>query len=223
MDITYIITGASKGIGKYLFEQLCNVYGFYNTTKTDKICMYKVDIGNTDEIHDFIEINKSSLKNIVLINCAGINYNSMSHKANIIDWKKVIDVNLCGTFNVINAFLPLMREQKYGRIINMSSVVGKMGVMGTSAYAASKAGLTGMIKSIACENAMFGITINNLNLGYFNCGMIEQVPLDIQEKIKQTIPCKQFGNPENIYNAVEFLIKSDYVNGAGIDINGGLI
>jgi NAD(P)-dependent dehydrogenase (short-subunit alcohol dehydrogenase family) len=123
---------------------------------------------------------------------------------------------------MIRAILPFMREQNYGRIINFSSVLAQKGVAGTSAYAASKAALWGMSKSIAAENAGKNITINCLNLGYFNLGMIEQVPEELQNELKKSIPTGDFGDPENIYKAVRFLIESNYVNGSSIDINGGL-
>lgn len=100
----------------------------------------------------WIESINDQLDNIILINCAGISYSSFAHKADIIQWKNVINVNLNGTFNVIHCLLPWMREQHYGRIIN-SSVVAKLPTMGVSAYAASKAGLIGLTKSLALENA----------------------------------------------------------------------
>jgi len=165
---------------------------------------------------------EDKITRVILINCAGTNYSSFAHKSDIKKWVKVINVNLVGTFNVIHAFLPYMREENYGRIINFSSVVAQIGVPGTSAYAASKAGLCGLTKSIAVENAKKGITINNLNLGYFNIGMINDVPKDFQKAIKEKIPSGNFGDPENIFKAVKFLIEADYVNGTSIDINGGL-
>ena len=224
-----IITGASRGIGKFLFEKFVEldetVYGTYNSTypETDKLEFFtKVDISNYSDVSDWIENIKSKITKLTLINCAGNNYNSFAHKADVDNWSKVINVNLIGTFNVIRAVLPIMREQGYGRIINFSSIVAQMGIPGTSAYAASKAGLWGLTKSIAVENAKKGITINNLNLGYFDIGMIKEVPEKFQEIIKEKIPTGNFGNPENIFNAVKFLIETDYINGTSIDINGGL-
>jgi acetoacetyl-CoA reductase/3-oxoacyl-[acyl-carrier protein] reductase len=129
---------------------------------------------------------------------------------------------LIGTFNVIRAVLPLMREERYGRIINFSSVVAQMGIPGTSAYAASKAGLSGLTKSIAVENAKRGITINNLNLGYFDIGMISEVSNEFQKLIKDKIPTGNFGNPINIFKAINFIIETDYINGTSIDLNAGL-
>lgn len=224
-----IITGASRGIGKFLFEKFVelgeNVYGTYNSTypEADKMEFFtKVDISNYLDVSNWIEKIKSKISKLTLINCAGNNYNSFAHKADADNWSEVINVNLIGTFNVIRAVLPIMREEGYGRIINFSSIVAQMGIPGTSAYAASKAGLWGLSKSIAVENAVKGITINNLNLGYFDIGMIKEVPGKFQEIIKEKIPTGNFGNPENIFRAVKFLMETDYINGTSIDINAGL-
>jgi len=224
-----IITGASKGIGKFLFKKFWEkgeiVYGTYNSTfpDTEKVEYFtKVDISCISSIKKWINKIKGNITRVILINYAGTNYSSFAHKSDIEKWIEVINVNLIGTFNVIHAFLPYMREENYGRIINFSSVVAQIGVPGTSAYAASKAGLWGLTKSIAVENAQKGITINNLNLGYFNIGIINEVPKEFQKVIKERIPSGNFGDPENIFKAVKFLIETDYVNGTSIDINGGL-
>ena len=155
-----------------------------------------------------------------LVNCMGVVYDKMAHKTDPLEWGRVIDINLIQTMDVIRMALPGMRKQKFGRIINLSSVVANMGVAGTSAYAASKAGLNGMIKSIAVENASKNVLINNLNLGYMDLGMTKKIPNydDLLEKI----PVGSFGHASEIISAIEFLIKSDYITGTCIDINGGL-
>lgn len=225
-----VITGASKGIGNYLLKSFTadgeKVVGTYNTTLPDLAVndlFIKLDVSNFDKTKTKLLDLLNDQKEIVLINCAGINYNAFAHKADIDKWQSVIDVNLTGTFKVINCLLPLMRKNKYGRIINFSSVVPALGVSGTSAYSASKSALWGMSRAICAENAINGITINNLNLGYFEIGMLNQIPSDILESIKNKIPCKQFGQPKDIYVAVKFLIECSYINGASIDINGGII
>ncbi|HNX01538.1 MAG TPA: SDR family oxidoreductase, partial [Candidatus Cloacimonadota bacterium] len=174
------------------------------------------------ELELWIEKVQTKLSKVVLINCAGINYNAFAHKSDLEQWSRVIQVNLIGTFFMIHALLPVMREQNWGRIINFASVVAQAGVPGTTAYAASKAGLWGLSKSLSKENASKGITVNSLNLGYFDVGMIQEVPSEMQAKIKEQIPTGNFGNPMNIYNAIRFLIASDYVNGTTIDLNAGL-
>jgi len=156
----------------------------------------------------------------ILINCMGINYDSSFHDADPDNWNDVIWTNLLDVAEVMRKALPEMRERKYGRIINLSSVVSSMGVRGTSAYAASKAGLNGMIKSIAIENARHNVLINNLNLGYFDLGMTHKIKN--YEKIKESIPVLEFGNVGEIISAIHFLVRSNYITGTTIDINGGL-
>jgi acetoacetyl-CoA reductase/3-oxoacyl-[acyl-carrier protein] reductase len=225
-----IITGASGGIGKYLFnhytEKKFIVYGTYNkSTVSERLSNYhKVDLTNVTSVNEFVsKIAVTSDNRIALINCAGSNYNAFAHKADPIKWAELLQINLVGTFNIIQALLPTMREAEFGRIINFSSIVAQRGVAGTSAYAASKAGMWGMSKAIAIENASKGITINNLNLGYFSVGMIDQVPKPIQLEIKNQIPMKRFGDPQDILSAVEFLRINSYITGATLDINGGLV
>lgn len=227
-----IITGASKGIGRYLFTEFSNngfdVIGTYKSENqfiSNKIPnYYKVDISNYFDVENWFNSVKNKLENITLINCAGINYNSFAHKADINTWKTVIDVNLIGTFNVIRNFLPLMRDQNFGRIINLSSVVTKLPTLGVSAYAASKSGLIGLTKSLAAENASKGITINSINLGYVNLGMaVEQIPQSNQENLITKIPAGRFCEPIEIYKTITYLMETEYVNGASIDINGALI
>jgi acetoacetyl-CoA reductase/3-oxoacyl-[acyl-carrier protein] reductase len=218
-----LITGASRGIGKFLFDKLKDdnvVFGTCHTTPIEGHEYTSVNIAELDSVSAWInQINPSK---ITLLNCAGVNYNAFAHKSDPLEWTKVIATNLVGTFNTISAVLPIMRNEGYGRIINFSSVVAQRGVVGTSAYSASKSALWGLTKTIAVENASKGITINNLNLGYFDIGMIDQVPDEMKERISQQIPVKRLGDPVNIYNAVDFLMKSDYITGTNIDINGGL-
>lgn len=225
-----IITGITGGIGHYLYDTYKkvgeNILGTYHqnipTEKGYENC-HALDITNYKNVEEFINHHSKSLVNITLINCAGVTHNAFAHKSKIEDWNHVINVNLNGTYNMIRAILPVMREQNFGRIINLSSIVANTGVMGTSAYAASKAGINGMIKSIALENAQKGVTINNINLGYFNVGMIETVPAEIQEKIKSKIAYNEFGDPQNILNTIQYIRDTPYLTGSCIDLNGGLV
>lgn len=228
-NIKVYITGASKGIGLYLLEALrsdgFDVCGTYLTSfpPTHLNSLYtQVDISNSEQISMWFKKESKGGQKIVLINNAGINYNAFAHKSDISNWAKVIDVNVSGTFRVIQAFLPHMRGVNFGRIINISSIASKMGVIGTSAYASSKSALVGLSKSIAIENAAKGVTINNLDLGYFEIGMINDIPAEPLKKILEAIPSHKLGDPSNIAKAVKFLIESEYVNGSQIDINGGL-
>jgi len=224
-----LITGASRGIGKFLMNKFSEegekVHGTYFSTLPDKNQsenLSKVNIVNYSEVSEWVNSVCDPDEKIILLNCAGGNYNATAHKADIKKWTEVIGINLTGTFNVIKSVLPLMREKGFGRIINFSSIVAQKGIPGTSAYAASKAGLWGLTKSIAAENARKGITVNNLNLGYFDIGMITEVPQEMLTFIKREIPTGELGNPENIFNAVNFLVDSDYINGTSINMNAGL-
>lgn len=227
-----IITGASKNVGRYLFENFKEegyvVIGTYNSTfegyEQDKRDYHQLNISDHESVVDFVNSIRARLNRVTLINCAGISYNSFAHKADSKKWGDVIDVNLKGTFYMIQALLPFMRKDGFGRIINFSSVIAKLPTPGVSAYAASKAGIIGLTKSLAAENGSKGITVNSINLGYVNIGMgVNDVPLISQEKIKSQIPLNRFCNPEEIYSTVKYLMKTEYVNGAAIDINGGLL
>lgn len=225
-----IITGITGGIGNYLFHAFLqkgeDVIGTYHLNKPEgdqyANCV-QLDITDNAQVETFVKNNAAALKNITLINCAGVSYNAFAHKSKADEWAQVINVNLTGTFYLIRAVLPLMREQNSGRIINLSSIVAQTGVIGTSAYAASKAGLNGMIKSIALENAQKGITVNNINLGYFRVGMIETVPEEMKAAIKAKIAVNEFGDPENIFKSIQYIRETDYLTGSCIDLNGGLV
>lgn len=224
-----VITGASKNIGKYLFERYSDiedVIGTYNSTISDSNSYkyYNVDISDYNSVKVFFESIEKSITMLTVINCAGISYNSYAHKSNPIEWKRVIEVNLFGAYHVIRAFLPIMRTQGYGRIINISSVAAQKSTPGISAYAASKSALWGMTKSICAENGSKNITINNINLGYMKIGMgVECVPEEYQDYIKKQIPSNKFCDVSDLFNTVEYIRNTEYLNGVSIDLNGGLI
>lgn len=227
-----IITGASKGLGKYLFDSFKNTgyetIGTYNSTTIDienaTEFYYRVDVSDYQQVQEWIQKIRNQLNNITVINCAGISYNSFAHKSDINRWHNVIFVNLIGSFNVIHCLLPIMREQHFGRIINFSSVVAKLPTPGVSCYAASKAGLIGMTKSLAVENGACGITVNAINLGYVNLGMgLNEVSQSYREKIKMQIPLGRFCYPEEVYSTVKYMMETEYLNGVDLDINGGIL
>lgn len=221
-----IIIGASKGIGKCLYELFVehkyNVLGTYCSNQRGNENLVHLDTTNIQEVIDFA--NKYNNGNIVLINCAGISYNSFAHKADLEKWKDVINVNLIGTFNVIHSFLPAMRNNQWGRIINFTSVVTKYPTPGVSAYTASKSALIGLTKALSHENAQCGVTVNSINLGYTEVGMgVEDVPTEYKEIVISKIPEKRFCKPIEIFNTIEYIIKTEYLSGSIIDLNGGLI
>lgn len=226
---TFIVSGIAGGIGQLLahhFDQNGDsVIGLYRNT----VPIYKpsggnycVDVTNWNDVSRFIDKKKLELGEIVLLACAASNYTALAHNANHNEWEKIIKINLVGAYNVAAACLPIMRQQSYGRIIFFSSVVAQIPTPGASAYSASKAGLWGLAKSLAAENALMGITANCLNLGYMQMGMIKNVPEKYQKKVLEKIPSNNFGDEKSIVSSVEFLIDASYVNGTAIDINGAL-
>jgi acetoacetyl-CoA reductase/3-oxoacyl-[acyl-carrier protein] reductase len=223
-----LIAGASGGIGKFLAKELCQdheVYGSYNSRRPMSNMSYgmtKVDISIESDVSSWIDDVCKAEDDLALIYCIGVNYNCMMHKTESDRWEEVIESNLIGVQRVIRHILPRMRERRFGRIVLLSSVVPQMGVPGTSAYSASKSALWGLSKAVAKENARYGITINTINLGYFDIGMIHDVPPEMLEQITQSIPVGRLGDPVNILKAVEFILGTDYLTGTGIDINGGL-
>jgi NAD(P)-dependent dehydrogenase (short-subunit alcohol dehydrogenase family) len=234
---TIVVIGASGGIGRYLMMELARdhrtvgTFCNHNPVASDWLPVYRQSVGTDPELYhlDLVEDSLDAFAGgvvgpqTVLINAAGISKDSMGHRLRAEHWDSVMDVNLRGAFLAAKAFLPHMREAGWGRIVNLCSVVGQKGVPGTSAYAASKAGLEGLTRTLAIENAGKGITVNALTLGYMTVGMINVLPAESQEKIKDTIPMKRFGHPQNVAAAIRFLIEADYVTGATININGGLL
>jgi len=224
-----LIAGASGGIGKYLAEQFSEkgfeVFGTYNShppKQNLKYKMDKVDVTKESEIEEWINNVANCSDELSFIYCVGLNYNCITHKAETDKWLEVINTNLIGAQLSLKHILPLMRNKRYGRIILFSSVVPQIGVPGTSAYSSSKAGLWGLTKTVAIENATYGITINTVNLGYFDIGMIKDVPTDLLNKIINSIPIGKLGDPVNILKTVEYLIATDYITGSQINLNGGL-
>lgn len=208
-----IITGASGGIGSYLVDR------FRQHEMVTPIHHRDIDLTSEESIS---KLYFDGSQNITLIHCAGYNHNAFTSKMDFDEWKKVLSVNLDSAFLLSKHLIPIMREQNFGRIIFMSSVVPHIGVAGTCAYSASKMGLLGLMRSIVKENATKNITCNTLTLGYFNTGMIKQVPESNLQNIIESIPVKHLGDPQNIYNVVDCLMKSEYINGAEIEITGGL-
>ncbi len=237
-----LLIGASGGLGRHFALGLANAgYNLilhYNKSEektknlTDelknfpiKFTEHKADISNEEEIESMVKKTADELGSIdVLINNAGISIDGMSWKLGLDAWNKVISVNLTGPFICIKHVLPIMRKNKWGRIINITSVVPQIGVPGTIAYSASKAGLNGITKSVSREVINYNITINQIALGYFNAGMLFQIPEETREQIKATIPKKEFGNPEEIVRCILYLCgdKANYITGQTININGCL-
>lgn len=158
-----------------------------------------------------------------LVNVAGSSSNGMSWKISAEDFSRVINDTLLSTFLCCKAFVPEMRERRYGRILNFSSIVGSTGAAGASHYAAAKAGVVGFTKSLSLELASRGITANALALGYFDTGMIHTVPEALQAEIRARIPAGRFGGLDDVGAAVSYLTSeaSAFLTGQAIHLNGG--
>lgn len=229
-----LITGASGGMGTHFTnwfkQQNVNLALHYFEAKntmeaSDSIAYFQADLTNEDEVNHMIEAVISRFGRVdVLINNAGISKSAMSWKTTLEDWNATVAVNLTAPFLVSKACVPTMRNAKIGRIINITSVVGQTGQIGTAAYAASKAGLIGLTKTMAKELASNNITVNALALGYFSTGMIADVPQEQQDQIIESIPLKKLGDPAAVCKTVEWLISDEaaYVTGQVIELNGGL-
>jgi NAD(P)-dependent dehydrogenase (short-subunit alcohol dehydrogenase family) len=229
-----LITGASGGMGKEITK-------WFNTDQYKLVLHYHlhpVDLEASDssfhiqadlrEEKQITEMVDAALKHFgridILINNAGISNSAMSWKTDFEAWKETLAINLDAPFLLSKAVIPSMRSNNFGKIINISSVVAQTGAIGTAAYAASKAGLIGLTKTLSKELASNNISVNALALGYFKIGMIDDVPLEIQETIIQTIPKKELGNPSAVCKTIEWLIsdEADYVTGQVINLNGGM-
>jgi NAD(P)-dependent dehydrogenase (short-subunit alcohol dehydrogenase family) len=233
MNKTILIIGSSGGLGTELvtfFEQKgYNLALHYlnnppNTTSENVKC-YQADITQESQVEKLITYVMTDFGRIdVVLHNAGVSKNGMSWKTAEADWSETLAVNLTGPFLVSKHVIPHMRAANFGRILFMSSVVAQTGFIGTAAYAASKAGLLGLTKTLAKELANKNITVNALALGYFNVGMIDDVPLDMQKQLKTNIPMGELGNTEQLGALIDYLItdQSNYLTGQTLNLNGGL-
>jgi len=226
-----ILTGASGGIGKALVSYLLRidnqVIGIYNTTmpKTpgDKKLIYEqLNLEEARDIRSFVEKWKDKLSRVTLIHAAALKIDGPVANYTESDWEQMMRVNLKGNFLLTQALLSHMINERWGRIIHISSLGGIQGDLGTIAYSTAKTGLFGMSRVLAKEYARFDITSNILVLGYFETGLFNKLKDVLKKELLDKIPSKTFGKISNIANAVEFLIKSEYVNGAVINIDGGI-
>lgn len=227
------ITGATGGLGTAMvkhFEKTgarLALHSFQQETY-DVACehaWFQADLSDAASIPNLVQQVLDRFGRIdVLINNAGISRNGVSWKLDAADWDEVLAINLSAPFHLIKGVLPSMRSHQFGRIISISSVVAQTGVSGTAAYAASKAGLLGLTKTVAKETATSGITVNALALGYFDSGMISEVSPELQEHIRLQIPKQRLGSVDTILATLDWLLlpASDYITGQTISLNGGL-
>ena len=237
-NLNVVVTGATGIIGNSILEKL--VLGGSNILATgtneeklkiiknkhEKIKILKFDISKHNEIEKFVDSCSTTLSNKidVLINNAGITKDNLSIRMREEEWKKVIDINLSSTFFLTKNVIKKMLKSKKGKIINITSVVGHSGNIGQANYAASKAGIIAMSKSLALEYGKKNITVNCVSPGFILSDMTDKISKEHTELLKSRISLNKFGNPEDVANTIAFLCSklSDYITGETIHVNGGM-
>ena len=233
-----IVTGASGGIGNSIIKKLSEAGAniLASGTKIEKLeelkknfeglKILKFDISQSDKIEEFIEKATSELGGSLdgMVNNAGITQDNLAIRMSLDEWQKVININLTSTFLMSKFSIKKMLKNKYGKIVNITSVVGHTGNLGQANYTASKAGIIAMSKSLAMEYAKKNININCVSPGFIKTTMTDKIDDKFKEVIISKIPSARLGEPEDVANAVLFLSsdKSDYINGETLHVNGGM-
>ena len=237
-NLNIILTGATGVIGNSILDKLISAGSTDLATGTNEeklkliqekyknLNVLKFDISDHKNIDKFVEDCSSILSNKidVLINNAGITHDNLSIKMREEEWKRVIDINLTSTFLISKNVIRKMIKSKTGKIINITSVVGHSGNIGQANYAASKAGIIAMSKSLALEYGKKNITINSVSPGFILSEMTNKISEDHTELLKSRISLNKFGKPEDVANTVIFLSSNlaDYITGETIHVNGGM-
>lgn len=228
-----LITGASGALGKQIAAYLeklghalvLHYFQHFIVSDNPNVMTFSCDLRNSDEMQQMVDKAIERFGRIdVLINNAGISISNVAWKTTAEAWKQTLQINLDAPFFLSQAVIPSMRANHFGRIINITSVVAQTGFVGTSAYAASKAGLIGLTKTLSKELAKFNIAVNAIALGYFNTGMIDDVPEEMQVKLLEQVPVNQLGEPLLLAKMIDFLIsdEANFITGQTLNLNGGL-
>ena len=229
------ISGASRGIGesmaKHFAKSNFNVVGtsrnnFKFDDDLENLLPLKLDVTSRNDVKDcFDELKSKNLLPDILINNAGITADQLFLRMSDDDWDNVINTNLTGTFNLTKIFLKNMIKNKFGRIINISSISGLMGNPGQVNYSSSKAALNGFTKSLAKEVGSRNITVNCVAPGFIDTDMTSYIGENERNEILKKIPLNKFGSPEDISKLVMFLMSDEasYITGQTISIDGGLL
>jgi 3-oxoacyl-[acyl-carrier protein] reductase len=235
------VTGASRGIGRATALSLCRA-GFDIVAASPAIesnqeiaaeiracsgaaMTVNLDVTSPDSVREaFGKALKDKGRIDVLVNNAGVTRDGLAVRMKQADWDLVMNINLAGGFRCIQAVLPGMMRARWGRIVNIASVVGQAGAAGQSNYAASKAGLIGLTKALAQEMGSRGITVNAVAPGYIETDMTSVLPDEAKRKILASVPLARIGTPDDVAAAVKFLASEDagYITGHVLAVNGGL-
>ena len=237
-NLNIILTGATGVIGNSILDKIISAGSTVLATGTNEeklkiinqkyknLNVMKFDISDHKNIDKFVDDCNSILSNRidVLINNAGITHDNLSIKMKEEEWKRVIDINLTSTFLISKNVIRKMIKSKSGKIINITSVVGHTGNIGQANYAASKAGIIAMSKSLALEYGKKNITINSVSPGFILSEMTNKISEDHTDLLKSRISLNKFGKPEDVANTVAFLSSNlaDYITGETIHVNGGM-
>lgn len=235
-----LVTGGTGGIGTAIVKRLADLghkvaTNFRNADKARawqrqmqadgyQIALAEGDVSSPEAAAAMVaEVERQLGPVDILINNAGITRDGTFHKMTPEQWREVIDTNLNSVFNVTRQVIEGMRERRWGRIIQISSINGQKGQYGQANYAAAKAGMHGFTISLAQENAKFGITVNTVSPGYIATDMVMAVPEAVREKIIAQIPTGRLGTPEEVAYAVAFFIPDEagWITGANLSANGG--
>jgi 3-oxoacyl-[acyl-carrier protein] reductase len=237
-DQTVIVTGGTRGIGAGVTkafltngakviatyannDEAANIFKTEMSEFKDNLTLAKFDVSKIAECEEFFETVDSV---DVLINNSGIRKDNLTASMTDSEWDLVIDINLKGTFNMSKLAVLKMMRKRYGRIVNMSSIGGMLGLQGQANYAASKAGQIALSKSLSKEVAKRNITVNNVAPGFIETDLIKDLPEEQVKEYKKSVPMKRFGQVEEVANTVLFLASKEasYITATTIEVSGGL-
>lgn len=235
------VTGASRGIGRAIALTLCRanfdiVVASPDIERNEQVAeeirscsgqasTINLDVTSAESVKEaFAKTLKDKTRIDILVNNAGVTRDGLAMRMKPADWDLVLNLNLSGAFRCTQAVLPGMMKNRWGRIVNITSVVGQAGSAGQANYAASKAGMIGMTKSLAQEIGSRGITVNAVAPGYIETDMTKVLPEEVKGKILEKVPLGRIGQPDDIAHAVKFLCSEEagYITGHVLAVNGGM-